>query len=343
MTILFFARRFYPLIGGVEKHVFEISSHLIQKGHRVIVVTEQTGNEDQTELLPVKGKKTYIEIHRIPTGTNERLKKFQIWSALWKLRKLIFSADIVHCHDVFFWYLPFRFIYRHKPVFITFHGYESFPIKRKAIFVRKISEKLTKGNICIGDFIAKYYGTIPDFISYGAVTVSELKSSRKIKTDSAVFIGRLDEQTSILTYAKSISLIQNRYKSFKFLVVGEGKYKRYIANRFKVIGFQRDIHAYLANSHYAFISRYLGILEAFAARRLVFAVFDNPVKEDYLKLSPFAPFMVITNNPKDLSDKLHYYRKHPEEESILIEEAYSWVQEQTWEKMVTTYLDLWKK
>ncbi|HEX8932546.1 MAG TPA: glycosyltransferase, partial [Patescibacteria group bacterium] len=40
MKILFLARRFYPDIGGVEKHVLEISKRLAAIGHEVTVVAE---------------------------------------------------------------------------------------------------------------------------------------------------------------------------------------------------------------------------------------------------------------------------------------------------------------
>lgn len=32
---------FYPNIGGVETHIFELSRHLIQNGHKVIIITHQ--------------------------------------------------------------------------------------------------------------------------------------------------------------------------------------------------------------------------------------------------------------------------------------------------------------
>merc|ERR1711879_627215 len=32
---------FYPNIGGIETHIFELSRHLIERGHHVIVITHQ--------------------------------------------------------------------------------------------------------------------------------------------------------------------------------------------------------------------------------------------------------------------------------------------------------------
>lgn len=164
MIILFFASRFWPEIGGVEKHALEVGKELVKRGHKIIVVSENHGE--------LKDRENFggIEIYRIKINTSERLKKFTIWKWLFNNRKLIEQANIIHCHDVFYWFLPFRFLYFKKPVFTTFHGYETkFPLSPKAILIRKISEKLSWGNICVGDYIKKWYGTHPDFITYGGV------------------------------------------------------------------------------------------------------------------------------------------------------------------------------
>jgi len=349
MNILFFARRFYPDIGGVEKHVLEISKRLVATGHTVTVVSEAT---DQVALPK---KYLGINIVKIDVGRDEKKKKIVIWQWLWQNRQLLASADIVHCHDVFYWYLPFRFLFPQKPVFTTFHGYESYPIKKSAIVVRKISEKLSWGNICIGDFIPKWYGTTPTFVSYGAVdnffserAVASRRglpstSSGKNRRESAVFFGRLDEQTGIVTYLKAFEILKKNNLRFKFLVIGDGKYKKQISKKTKVIGFQKNPERYFQEYQFAFVSRYLSILEAFAAKRLVFAVYDNPVKEDYLRMAPFAKWIVTPNNEKQLAEKVLYYLKNPQEEKKMINAAYEWVKEQSWEKFVSVYLALWKR
>lgn len=164
MTILFFTHRFWPEVGGVEKHALEVAKELVKRGHKVTVVAENHGK--------LKDKETHngIEIKRIRINTSEKLKKFVIWKWLLRNRKLIEKVEVIHCHDVFFWFLPFRFLYPQKPVFTTFHGYETkFPPSKRAILIRKISEKMSLGNICVGDYIKKWYGTKPDFVTHGGV------------------------------------------------------------------------------------------------------------------------------------------------------------------------------
>jgi len=50
----------------------------------------------------------------------KKRKSFLFGNGFGKNRQLLQNADIIHCHDVFYWYLPFRFLYPHKPVFTPF-------------------------------------------------------------------------------------------------------------------------------------------------------------------------------------------------------------------------------
>src|SRR3990167_8554294 len=338
MNILFFSRRFYPHIGGVEKHVLEISRNLINKGHKVIVVTEQHARNSKIQEN-IEG----IDVFRIPNLSEGWFKKIQIWNWFWANRKLIKNADIVHCHDVFFWYLPFKFIFPFKKIFTTFHGYEGYPLTSKDILVHKISEKLSMGNICIGDFIKKWYGTKPTFVSYGGVNKVKSEKLKVKSSEGAVFIGRLDEQTGIITYVKAVEIIKKKIPNFDFLIIGDGKLKTEISEKIKILKPRSNAEEYFRKYSFAFVSRYLSILEAMAAKRLVFAVYDNPLKEDYLRITPCASYMIICLTSDELASQVLYYLKHSKEEKVKIDQAYKWVKKQTWENVIRLYLKLWNK
>ena len=66
MTIVFLARRFYPLIGGVEKHVMEISKRLVAAGHRVIVVTEEPPSYKVESYKVIKSSSVIARNEAIP-------------------------------------------------------------------------------------------------------------------------------------------------------------------------------------------------------------------------------------------------------------------------------------
>jgi len=338
MTILFFSRLFYPHIGGVEKHVLEISKILTKKGHKVTIVTEQ-----HEKKLKLEEEFEGFKIYRIPNLKEGKFKKFKIWMWLLTNRKLIAQADIIHCNDVFFWYLPFRFLYFRKPIFTTFHGYESYPLKSKSIIMHKISEKLSMGNICIGHFIKKWYGTRPSFVSYGGVDIVHSSKLRVQSKNSALFIGRLDEQTGILTYVNAVKLIRKKIPNFEFKIIGDGQFRESIEKDFEVLEFQKNPEKYFKTYNFAFVSRYLSILEALAAKRLVFAVYDNPLKEDYLRMSPFVKSINIVSSDQELAEKVLHFLKNPREVEMIANEAFEWVKKHTWEEMANTYLRLWKK
>lgn len=337
MKIIFLTRKFYPNIGGVERHVLEVSRELIRMGHEVSVVCEGSGKEE------LKG----INIYRIPISVGEKLKKFQIWYWLFKNLDIIRKADIVHCHDVFFWIIPFRFLFPFKKIFLTFHGWEGvFPPRKKTIILRKLSEKLANGNICVGDYIKKWYGTRSDYVLYGGVEKtqnSKLKVKNKNIKLKIIFIGRLEKDTGLPSYLRILDKLYILNIKFHIVFLGDGSLKKQAEKYGKVLGFMEDPQKYITSTKFVFTSGYLSILEAMLNKKLVFSVFDNPLKEDYLIMSRMVKFMEVGEEPEKLVEKIKYYLSHSEEEKRLIEDAYEFAKEQTWEKVADTYIKLWQK
>ena len=147
MKILFMSRYKWPHVGGVEKHVYELVKRLKVKGNGVKIISEEDIRQPHIKFLGL----------------------IYIWFWMFRNRKLIENADIVHCHDVFIWYLPFRFLYPKKPVYTTFHGWEGiWPIPWKNILSKRLATKLSWGTFAVGHYIEKYYGIRADKITYGA-------------------------------------------------------------------------------------------------------------------------------------------------------------------------------
>jgi len=344
MTIIFFSRLFYPHIGGVEKHVLEVGKRLVKKGHRVIVITEEYQSKDPS--AKTTGEVDGIKIHRIDVGQDNYSKKFKIWWRLFSLRQVIKNADIVHCHDVFFWYLPFRFLYPNKKVYTTFHGYETkFPPSKKAILVRKISERLSNGSICIGEYVKKWYGASSKYVTYGGVNIHNYHATVRgsyAKGIKILFIGRLEEDVGIPIYLRVMDVLKKKRVRFTFDACGDGSFRKRAERFGKVYGFVSDLAPYIKSSDFVFASSYLSILEGVAARKVVFSVYDNPLKKDYLKMAPFAKWIVIESSPKKLADKILYVVNHQDEKEKMINKGYEWVKTQTWDKVVDEYLKLWR-
>ncbi len=366
MTIVFFCRLFYPHIGGVETHVLEVGKRLVREGHKVIVITEEISGKDipvyqsRSSSAKVTGEVEGIKIHRIPVKRdsgvsfdsaqdrqNDGGKKFRIWWWLWQHKDLIKNADIVHCHDVFFWYLPFRFLFPNKPIFTTFHGYETkFPPSKKAILIRKISEWLSNGNICIGEYVKKWYGASSKYVTYGGVNIRNYHATVRgsyAKGIKILFIGRLEEDAGIPIYLRVMDVLKKRRVRFTFEACGDGSFRKRVERFGKVYGFVSDLAPYIKSSDFVFASSYLSILEAMAAKKMVFSVYGNLLKKDYLKMAPFGKWIIIENSPQRVVDKILYLTQHQKEREELVNKSYEWVEKQTWEKVTSMYVDLWRK
>jgi len=348
MTILFFSRLFYPHIGGVEKHVLEISKILVKKRNSVTVLTEQYDNQ-----LKKEDQIDGIKIIRIDNGKDNWFKKFRAWKNIWKYRSLVRKSDILHVHDVFFWYLPFRFLYPSKKVFTTFHGYEGNKIPGfKSKLMHKIAEVLSDGNICVGDFLKKWYGTKPDYTTYGGVEILPINTNTTNKYQLAskrlkiLFLGRLEEETGIMEYLKALLMLKNIGTKFELTILGDGKLRRKAEDfsRLNKInaqfqGFVGNVESYLSEADFIFTSRYLGILESLSYKKFVFAHYNNLIKKDYLEMAPFADFISISKDKEEISKNLKDFING--KSKIDVEKVYDWVKTQTWGKMVDTYLKLW--
>lgn len=337
MTILFLTRLFHPRIGGVETHVKEVAKRLVEKGHRVIVVTETHGRSQKD----IDG----IKVIRLKQGKDNWFKKFRIWFWFLKHNELLIQTDVIHCHDVFFWMLPFRFLLPRKKIFTTFHGYETvFPPSKKAEFVRKISEKLSNGTIAVGDFIKKWYGTKPTYVTYGGV--NKIQNSKiKIQNYNAklkiLFIGRLEEDTGVPIYLQVLEKLKEKHVAFEFTACGNGKLAQHARKYGKVTGFVLNIPWYIVQADIVFASSYLSILEALAYGKPVFAVYTNPLKKDYLMLSPFHKWITIAYSAETLAQEIVKTFKRRKMETN--KKAKQWASGQSWDAVVALYEKLWKR
>ncbi len=341
MNILFLTRLYYPHPGGVEKHLQKITQ-LLQSEHQITIITEQYDRKLKTEE-EIKG----VKVLRIPTwNVDEKSKKWRLWQWLWKNRSILREADIIHIHDVFFWFLPFRLLFPRKKVFITFHGYETkFPIALSAIIQRRVASWLTAGNISVGDFISKWYGIKPTYVTYGAADSQCITRPGRVtekKTYKILIAGRMEQDTGMLVYFDAAKRLKSNFRrNISFDIVGDGSLKNKFEDIGSTYGFVKDLSKYLNSCDFVFASSYLIILEAMLAKKIVFAVYDHPLKKDYLETHPAARNMVIVDSSTELVNKFNQLIDSPQQIKHKTAKAFSWAKTQTWEKLADVYLKLW--
>ena len=300
---------YYPHVGGVEKHVKGICEIFSTKKIKIKLLTSKYDSN-----LKSKEKVDNVDVFRISYPKIKFIGLLSIWLQLLKNIQLIKESDIVHIHDVFIWFLPFRFIFPRKKVFITHHGGQArYPMSKKEIVLKRIASKLSSGTICIGKFIPKYFGVSSDIISYGAVDIPKLARKEK----KVVWIGRLEKETGILKALEEMK----KYKKlgYKINFCGDGPLRKECERVGKVHGYV-DPTKLLSKAKVCFPVGYLSALEAFSNKCIVKVVWTNKLKKDYWQLTPFWKY--IQN--KDVG------------------KAYDWAKKQTWEKSAESYIKLWK-
>lgn len=232
INVLFITHFPISHIGGVERHHQFLIRNLKFLNKKIVIKT----------ISEADIKQPHIKI----------IGLLYIWYWLFKNRKIINTADIIHIHDVFIWYLPFRFLFPFKKVFITFHGWEGkFPLPMWNILNKRLANFLCNGSIAVGKFVEKYYGVKSNYIIYGAVQNINKTKYLKIK-NSLVCFGH-----------------QNINLSNKFKIT-------YLTNT-------KNPEEYLKTAEYCVPKGYLSYLESknMGCKILTFA--DNPLKEDYWK------------------------------------------------------------
>ncbi len=334
-------RLYLPHVGGVERHVHAIVQEAAKDGHTITIVTSLHDPELsyvqqdfwQDELSD------QIRILRIPVrSSNSIIERIMLWT--WMLRHvgLFISADRIHIHDVFFWAWPIRILLPWKKMYMTFHGFEAGrQVSAKAIRARQIASRLTQGNIAVGAWIESWYKTKPTFVTYGGAT-PHTSTSRKDRT--AVFVGRLEEDTGIL------SVIEFAKKHHVMLdIFGDGplqeKVKRMIKGSpwIQYLGVTKEELLFVPYQ-YAFVSSYLSMLEAMQQKTLVVAFAVNELKVDYLACHPVVKAMVVVKSMSELEpwgEKLN-----AQDEDHMVEQAYTWAVSQTWKSVYDScYAPLW--
>src|SRR3989344_4296780 len=327
MKIVFLTRLYWPHVGGVEKHVGEVVGELVKK-HQVTVATEQYAAD-----LPLEETVGGARVLRIPVaGVGERDKKWHIWRWIWAQRSILNEADLIHAHDVVFWLYAYKLARPVRRIYATFHGWEGlYPLPTKNILQRRLDAQATTGNICVGDYIAKWYGIKPSLVTYGAasplhprggVAPAAHPGGEKI----LLFLGRLEENTGWLECLNKYRRLKDKL-GWQLVVAGDGSLRHLAPRQARLLGFVSDARPYIAAARYVFTTGYLGIAEAFAAGQIVLSHYENPLKKDYLLGHPMAKYLIFSDN---LPERL------PREPQL-------WASRQTWAKLAQNYHDLWAK
>jgi glycosyltransferase involved in cell wall biosynthesis len=335
MKIVFLCPSFYPSIGGVERHAQEVAERLIAKGHEVNVLCE--GAKTETKIIE------NIRVEYIHFGKPGFIKKFRIWISMLRKVSIFFSADIIHIHDVVFWYYPLRFLLFFKPIFTTFHGYEGVvPPTRKAIFLRRVSALFSKRTIEIGAYIQKWYGTHPTKILYGGSTYIITKPSeykKEKKTKRFVFVGRLSHDIGVRKYVQFFAFLKMKKIPFKLVVYGNGPMQKAVKKYGIFKGVSENIMQPILDADIVCSSSYLSIIDALSLGKPVIAFYDNPLKKEYIEEFPLHQYIAHGDKAEKVFEEFKKIEMNFDAQKVAEEAQLMF----SWDKITKEYIELWGK
>jgi glycosyltransferase involved in cell wall biosynthesis len=344
VNITMFAPRYYPYIGGVERHVRSVCRALVALGHQVLVITPRFDVALEVETLDD------TRIRRMPRYRRAKIRVLQAGMWLWRYRREIKSSQAFHFHDADMFrlcYLPLSVLFPAVPAYITFHGYEGFPIPQQAIRIRRQIASQVRGSIAIGcgSLFDKWYGTHSNFVIPGGVDLPA-PSSKPI-THDAVFVGRLSEDTGIREYLQALVVLKQKHKiDITLQVCGDGPLRNELVRQsqedhlaIQWHGFVADPEDFIERSRLAFVTGYLSVLEAMVRRKPVFSIYSDPFRKDYLSFIPVASEMHICGTEVEMAQSVADYLRDPQ---VNLERTYEWASHQTWDHVARTYLALYE-
>lgn len=340
--------------GGVERHVEELASRLVDRGHRVTAYVRPRFTT--TKEATYRG----IDLARSPSIPTKNLDT--VTHTLWASLAVLFrKADIIHYHGVgpatFAW-IPRLFKPRARVV-VTFHSIDrlhpkwSLPARIYLRFGEWAAVRFPHATIAVSRIIRQYcrekLGVEVDHVPNGAAVDgypgSDLLSQWGLEPGSYILtVARLVRQKGIHHLIEAYDGFENEKK---LVVVGAagfgGEYPEYIRRLSEgnssiiFTGFQTGtaLKQLFANAYlYIHPSEAEGlpvsVLEAMAAGRCVL-VSDIPENVEPIDHSGLT---FINADVADLRNKIRMLLNHPEIVSERGERARSWVaSEYDWDKI----------
>lgn len=351
MDYIMVAPSYPPRVGGVERHIFEVHSALKRlglEGRIVVFRTRPLGTQNSEDVIWLPFRPLFGWVPKTASLVmNLRLAR------LFQLSK----PKVIHFHDsTIYPVVPFLKVSGLlKRTYITFHGWEGkFPPAVKMIRKRKKIVRAVQGSIAIGAFIQKWYGTVTDVVSYGGVKGERYSSLRTADYNANPlrigYFGRLDRDTGILEVVKAIR--KYNYKADKRVnldIYGAGPLRDHLlkiaeedsSEGISVLPPVKDAATILVNYAIVVASGYLTILEALYAERIVFAQYNNDLREDYLRMHPAASSIFICNSAEDLSAAISQCCRDLESVFVKCRSGWNWAKEQSWNGVAKAYVELW--
>ena len=232
---------FPPRVGGISSYVFNLSQKLIDRGHRVTIITQGNGKEECEQTRGIKIYRTYY---------SNRLRPFHIhFHAIFVnqlLKSIEHDLDILHAH------LPGA-----PPTFtslrvavtvhtLTLAGWTKYSVinsmKRAVAFnlvfpldrmVLERADLVTAVSDTVSKELLEYHECESKVIGNAVDTEFFLPKRKKNTPPTVLYCGRLILEKGIIDLVKAAKHVRNRHPSISFVLAGSGPFKNELQRRIR--------------------------------------------------------------------------------------------------------------
>ncbi len=246
MKICLVSDIYYPHIGGVPEHIYNLKLNLNRMGHEVKILTASFGND-----APFTSK----DIVRIGRGV--KIMKSKSFSTItvghaisWKVKEFLDreNFDIIHTHGPLAPVLPYLALKHSKAFnFATFHsahdesiGYIIFePILER--YFKKIHGLIAVSEVAkksMEQYFSGDYRIIPNGVDTQVFNPQiPVREELRARKPIVLFVGRLEPRKGLKYLLQAFPRVIKEIPDATLLVVGKGYldvyYKRFVAEKLK--------------------------------------------------------------------------------------------------------------
>lgn len=243
MRIVQVTPRFPPAIGGMENHVYAVSTELKKRGHKVMVITSDDVDQDGKGMVECMEVMNGVEVYRRPLLFRKRVREYWFLSDVTAVLSKL-KADVVHVHGyrclssciATFWCRR-----RKIPVVFTPHGiYPPRSITNhsiKAVYDHSLGNLLLKSS----DKIVALTGhnrhlllklgapggrivLIPNGVDVNKFNETRQCNDKTSKEESnspiLLYVGRVDWNKGLERAIEALPALVKSFSHIKFLIVG---------------------------------------------------------------------------------------------------------------------------
>jgi len=243
MKIALVSEYYYPLLGGITEHVYNLAKSLSLRGHDVTVITHNLKPRKHHHYPDEPVDFPVVRFGRgIPIYSNGSFARVTLGRRLGHELQDFFEReqfDVIHSHSPLTPILPLVAIRRSNALATvgTFHTY--FDRSRGYGLLKKKSQEhmeMLDGRIVVSDAcveaLSRYFETeykvIPNGIDPGYFSPDEPKLEQFDDDKlNILFLGRFDPRNGLRTMLEAFKKVRGEFDNCRLIVVGDGPLRPY--------------------------------------------------------------------------------------------------------------------